>query len=183
MVWRQNWRQKRRKNCEIKRVQSERRNRLQKWFLSFKCVTHHVNVGFFLYINSLNWFIWFLIPSILLAASIQLRLLCSSNKFITIQIFYLNFLIFEKSSTKKIFRNVKLSYLESVLRRNVRTDRARGCIFRASTSTNFEFFFFALHLSFSRQSDTPSQEQYNYVMDLILMLSVYISKWLKGICQ
>ena len=108
LVRRQNWRQKRRKNCEIKRVQSERRNRPQKWFLSFKCVIHHVNVGFFLYINSLHCFIWFLIPSILLAASIQLRSLCSSNKFIAIQIFYLNILSFEKSSTKKIVSQCKV---------------------------------------------------------------------------
>ena len=37
----------------------------------------------------------------------------------------------------KVFRNVNLSNLENVLQRNLRADRARECIFRASGGANF----------------------------------------------
>ena len=36
-----------------------------------------------------------------------------------------------------MFRNVNLSNLENVLQRNLRTDSARECIFRASRGANF----------------------------------------------
>ena len=36
-----------------------------------------------------------------------------------------------------MFRNAKLSNLENVLQRNLRTDRARQCIFRASGDAKF----------------------------------------------
>ena len=36
-----------------------------------------------------------------------------------------------------MFRNVNLSNLENVLQRNLRTNRARQCIFRASGGANF----------------------------------------------
>ena len=37
----------------------------------------------------------------------------------------------------KVFRNVNLNNLENVLQRNLRTDRARECIFRAPGGANF----------------------------------------------
>ena len=39
-----------------------------------------------------------------------------------------------------MLRNVNPIYLENVLQRNLRTDCARECIFRASGGTNFESF-------------------------------------------
>ena len=41
---------------------------------------------------------------------------------------------------KRVFRNQSLSNLENVLQRNLRTDKARECIFRVSEGTNFENF-------------------------------------------
>ena len=41
---------------------------------------------------------------------------------------------------KRVFSNVSLSNLESVLQRNLRTDIARKCMFKVSGSTNFENF-------------------------------------------
>ena len=40
----------------------------------------------------------------------------------------------------KVFGDVILSNMENVLQRNLRSDRARECIFRASGGTNFENF-------------------------------------------
>ena len=39
---------------------------------------------------------------------------------------------------ERVFHNVNLSNLGNVLQRNLRTDRARQCIFRASEDTNLE---------------------------------------------
>ena len=39
---------------------------------------------------------------------------------------------------ERVFHNVNLSNLGNVLQRNLRTDRARECIFRASEDTNLE---------------------------------------------
>ena len=39
-----------------------------------------------------------------------------------------------------VFCNVNLGNLENVLQRNLKTGRARECIFRASGGTNFENF-------------------------------------------
>ena len=41
---------------------------------------------------------------------------------------------------KRVFRNVSLSNMANVLQRNLRTDRARGCIFRVPGGTNFGNF-------------------------------------------
>ena len=75
------------------------------------------------------------IPSVLLGASFQFRLLHSSCKSTSIHIFYLHILIFYKS---KCF--VNLSNLENVLQGNLRKDRAREYIFKASGGTHFENF-------------------------------------------
>ena len=39
-----------------------------------------------------------------------------------------------------VFHNVSLSNMENILRRNLRMDRARECIFRESGGTRFEKF-------------------------------------------
>ena len=76
------------------------------------------------------------IPSVLLVASFQLRSLSSSHKLIAIHIFYLNILIFE-NYPRTVSRNVKLSNLENVLQRNLRTSRTRECSFRAFSRHRF----------------------------------------------
>ena len=45
---------------------------------------------------------------------------------------------FKNHQCKRVFCNVSLSDLENVLQRNLRTDRAKECIFRVSGGTNFE---------------------------------------------
>ena len=46
--------------------------------------------------------------------------------------FYLSIWHFKNHSGRKVFRNLNLGNLENVLQRNVGTDGARECIFRAS---------------------------------------------------
>ena len=45
---------------------------------------------------------------------------------------------FKNHPQRVVFHNVNLSNLENVLQRNLRIDRARECIFKASGGTNFE---------------------------------------------
>ena len=61
-----------------------------------------------------------MIPSVLLAVSRSLR---SSDKFIAIQIFYLNVSFFKNDSQGRVFRNANLSNSENVLHGNLRTER------------------------------------------------------------
>ena len=143
---------------ETKRCQSERKNCLPKCFHLFKYVLDHEKVhSFFLdllwtcckeviketffllpcskSLNDINSFHYFKCPSVLLAAFFQLRSFCSSHMFIAIQILFMNiYKFFKKSSTRN------KNNLEINLRRNLRTDRARECIFRASECKNFEDF-------------------------------------------
>ena len=125
------------KNHETRR--SKRKKKQRKCFYSFSYVIDHVNARFFVNINSLHYFLWFLLYYLL-------HLLRSDHFaapacwlpykfFIWINEFFTN------HPRKRIFRNVNLSNLENVLQRNLRTDRAREYIFRISVSTNFENFF------------------------------------------
>ena len=51
-------------------------------------------------------------------------------------------MIFKKNHPQKsAFSNVSLSNLEIVLQRNLRTGRAKGCIFRVSGGKHFENLF------------------------------------------
>ena len=52
--------------------------------------------------------------------------------------FYLSIWHFKNHSGRKVFRNLNLGNLENVLQRNVGTDGARECIFRASEGTSFQ---------------------------------------------
>ena len=47
---------------------------------------------------------------------------------------------FRNDPQRGIFLNVNLSNLENILLKNLITDRARECIFRASGGTDFEIF-------------------------------------------
>ena len=47
---------------------------------------------------------------------------------------------FKNHPRRGVLRNGNLSNLENVLQRNVRTDRAGDCIFKASGGTDFEHF-------------------------------------------
>ena len=83
------------------------------------------------------------IPSVLLllAASFMLRSICSSHNLIATQFFYLNiWIFFFNHPWKRIFRNLSLNNLENVLQRNLKTERARECIFSVFGGTNFENF-------------------------------------------
>ena len=59
---------------------------------------------------------------------------------------------FLKIVDEKVFCNESLSNLENVLKRNLRTDRAKVCIFRASGGTNFENLLVQRFLKFSLQN-------------------------------
>ena len=93
---------------------------LQKCFHSFRYIIDHIDVSFFFLnsllvrshstcshslndANSLHYFMWFLLYTVL-AASFHLRLLCSSHKFITIKIFSLNVWIF-KNFCRRVLHN------------------------------------------------------------------------------
>ena len=87
------------------------------------------------------------IPSVLLAASFQLRLLHRCHKFIALQFFITSlwaykflceYMIFLKTHPqRKVFHTVYLNNLENVFQRNLRTGRTRGWILRASGGTSF----------------------------------------------
>ena len=53
------------------------------------------------------------------------RLLCSSQKFIALQIFDLNIRFLKNYPQERVFCNVNFSNLENVLQRNLRTCRAQ----------------------------------------------------------
>ena len=110
-----------------------------KTVISVNTIKDHTNVCFLFYITSLHCFVCF--PILLLAASFQLRSLCSSHKFIALQIFYLNIWIFLKNHPqRRVFHNINLCKLENVLQRNPRTQRARESVLRASGGTNLKIF-------------------------------------------
>ena len=78
-------------------------------------------------------FMWFLQYH---SASFQPKLLCSSRNFITT--FFLNLLIFKNHLKRRVSCNINLGNPGNVLHRNLRTNRARECIFRSFGSTNFK---------------------------------------------
>ena len=107
---------------------------------------------FLAYINNLKWInslntqnvflvlftLIFAIPSVLLAASFQLRQIASQ---LHSQVYsYTNFLFedFFWTSTEKSVSLFNLGNLENVSQRNLRTGTARECIFRAYGGTRFK---------------------------------------------
>ena len=107
-------------------------------FHLFKYVVDHENVRAFFLISLrtcsklLNDALLCVIPSVLLAASFQLRARHSSHRFIAIHILLMNIWILWKSSM------MNKNNLENNLERNLTTDWASECNFRASEGTNFE---------------------------------------------
>ena len=116
---------------------SERRNCQGKCFHSFSYIIDHKSICFF-YVNSLHCFVWFLLYYL------QHRL--SSERFAALTrlqpytFFIWIYEFFKNQPQRRVFRNVRLSNLENVLQRNLRTGKARECILRVSGGTNFENF-------------------------------------------
>ena len=123
--WRRIQKCRQKKKAVRKRDQSKRRNCQRKWFHSFNYACH-ASICFFFYVDSLHCFLWF----VLLAARFKLTSLSSSHILVAIQIFYLSMWNIFKIIYEKVFPSVRVSNLENVLRRKLRTDRARECIFR-----------------------------------------------------
>ena len=123
------------KNNETKRLERKKKLSTKVFFHSFNYVIDHASIRFFFYVNSLHCFVSFLLYY-------QLHLF-SSDRFaahIFLQLYkFLNFSL--NHPRKRVFRNVSLSNLENVSQRNLRTDRAKDCIFKVSGGTNFWKFF------------------------------------------
>ena len=104
------------KNNETKRGRTERRNCLRKCFHSFKYVMDHANVRFFSYVDSLHCFVRFRLYYLLhLFSSDRFAALASLQPY--------KFLIwiceFFKNHPRRVFCNVNLSNLESLLQGNL----------------------------------------------------------------
>ena len=109
-----------------------------------------------------------MIPSVLLAASFQLRSLCSSHKFIAIQNLLMNI--------SKIFNSLKIIHeeennLENNWQRNLKTDRAMECIFWASGGKILRIFV----LCANHGDDAFGSSRYVPVCQKIF----WISRWRK----
>ena len=116
------------KNNETKRCRSERKNCLQKCFhfflISLQTCSHSLND-----VNSLHCFLWFLLYYLLH--------LLQPSQVLLYKVFVWLYEFFKNHIQRIVFRIVNLSNLENVFKRNLRTDRARECIFRASGCINF----------------------------------------------
>ena len=122
----QKYRQKRKTMRQ--RGWSKRRNCHWKCFYSFNYVIDNASICFFCIVNSLHYFLQFLLYYLLHFSS--------SDCFAALTLIWIY--EFFKYPQKRVFHNVTLSNLENVLQRNLRTDRATDCIFWVFGGRNFE---------------------------------------------
>ena len=99
--------------------------------ISLRTYSHSLND-----VNSLHCIRWFLLYYLLCLFSSDCFAALTSLYFHKFFIWIYEF--FKNHLRRRLSRNVNLSNLENVLQRNLKTDMARDCIFRASGGTNFE---------------------------------------------
>ena len=112
---------------------NKRRNCQWNCIYSFEYVIDHASNRFFLYVNSLHCSMWFLLYYLLHFLSSDCFAALTSLKACKFLIWIYDF--FKRLSTK-FFAMKTLKIWKIVSQRNLKTEKARECIFRVSGGTN-----------------------------------------------